>query len=202
MIAIVDYGLGNLKSVQNALKFLGAENRIISNPPELKNADAIILPGVGAFGDAINGLKKFWNPLIKALNSGMPFLGICLGLQVLFEESEESPSIKGLAYLKGNVSKLRTNLKLPQIGWNQVKIEKNSRLFKNIPDNSYFYFANSYVAEPLEKKLIVATCNYGVEFPAIICKENIFATQFHPEKSGEVGLQILRNFLEISGEIK
>ncbi len=202
MISIIDYGLGNLMSVQNALRFLGAESRIISKPAELRDADAIILPGVGAFGDGAKGLEKFRKPLIKSLNSGTPFLGICLGMQLLFEESEESPGVKGLSYFTGSVSKLKTNFKLPQIGWNQIQTSESSKLFKNIPNNSYVYFVHSFAPAPLNNEIISATCNYGPEFTAAIERGNIFATQFHPEKSGAVGLQILRNFLVISGEIR
>ena len=202
MIAIIDYGLGNLKSVQNALNFLGAESIFVKSPSQLGGADVIILPGVGAFGDGMRGLKKFKKPLISALNSGVPFLGICLGFQLLFEESEESGEVKGLSYFSGRVKKLNTNLKLPQIGWNQLKINSNSRLFKNIPLNSYVYFVHSFAPIPSNSEIISATCNYGADFAAAIEQKNIFATQFHPEKSGEIGLKILRNFLELTGAIK
>ena len=190
MIALIDYGVGNLYSVEKALNFVGGDVKVTNSAKDLQRAEKIILPGVGAFGDCMKNLeeevakKKF-------------FLGICVGLQILFEESEESPNVKGLGIFKGKVKKISAgNLKIPHMGWNSVEI-KNSKIFSSVKNNSYFYFVHSYHAVPFEKNLIVATTDYGEKITAAVEFENIFATQFHPEKSGDVGLQVLRNFVEL-----
>jgi len=193
MITIIDYGAGNLRSVKNALASLGAEYEVVTEP---KFADAVIFPGVGSFDEVMKGLEKFKKPLLDYLNSGKPFLGICIGLQALFEGSEEG-SLPGLGFFKGRAEKLNAK-KLPQIGWNLLNFDKNCKLFKNIPENPYVYFVNSFAV--LENENSSATCDYGTEFTAAVCKGNVFATQFHPEKSGAIGLQMLKNFLEVVNE--
>ena len=198
MIAIIDYGAGNLQSVKKALDFIGAENIITDDPERIKSADKVLLPGVGSFGDAMNSMHK--SGLVETVKecalSGKPFLGICLGLQLLFEESEESPGVKGLGILKGKIKKFSSDmgLKIPHIGWNSLNIKQNDTIFKGIPENSYVYFVHSYYLHAEDENDIATVTNYGIDFHSAVGKNNIFATQFHPEKSGDVGLQILRNF--------
>lgn len=198
MIAIIDYGAGNLQSVKKAFDFIGAESVITDNPEVINACDRILLPGVGSFGDAMDSMHK--SGLIETVKqnalSGKPFLGICLGLQLLFEESEESPGVKGLGIFKGKIKKFSSDmgLKIPHIGWNSLEIKQNDTLFKNIPENSYVYFVHSYYLHAEDENDIATVTNYGIDFHSAVGKNNIFATQFHPEKSGDVGLQILRNF--------
>ena len=189
MIAIIDYGAGNANSVKNALDYLGKASVITSNPEKILKADKLIFPGVGAFGDAIKELKKrkLGSAIKKFIASKKPFLGICIGLQVLFEESEESPGVKGLEIFKGKVVKF-TKGKIPQIGWNKIK----SRAI----GNGYAYFVNSYYAAPEDKKIIESASDYYGKFAAALKKDNVFATQFHLEKSGKFGLEILRKWLD------
>lgn len=199
MIVVIDYGAGNLKSVTKALDALGVKNRVSSKAIDIEKADKIILPGVGNFGDMMKSLKKkkLIEPLKKAIKSNKPYLGICLGLQALFESSEESPGVKGLGILKGKVKRFKSNtLKIPQIGWNSINIIKKSKLLNNIKDESYVYFVHSYYVVPKDKSIILTATEYGDTFVSSICKGNICATQFHPEKSGEIGIQILKNFVE------
>jgi len=200
MITIVDYGMGNLRSVSKALEHLGAKVRISSRPGEIEDAEKIILPGVGAFGDAAEGLRSqsLLAPLRSHITSGRPFLGICLGLQLLFESSEETPGIKGISVLKGAVRRFRSkDVKVPHMGWNQVKIRNSHPILTGIPENSYFYFVHSFYAVPEETAVIAAACQYGSEeFTAIVGSNNVVATQFHPEKSQRAGLQLLKNFVE------
>lgn len=198
MIAIIDYDAGNLKSVEKALKFIGEETIITRDRKEIFKADKVILPGVGAFG---NSMEKMWKynlvDTMKELTAKKtPFLGICLGLQLLFESSEESPDVQGLSILEGDIIKIpgAEGLKIPHIGWNSLNIQKDARLFQNIEDNSYVYFVHSYYLKAKNKDEVVATTDYGTLIDASVEKDNIFACQFHPEKSGEVGLQILKNF--------
>lgn len=194
-VAIVNYRMGNIKSVYNALKYLGAKPVFAKTPSEVKG-DKIIIPGVGAFGKGINNLKPFIPKIKEILTSNTPLLGICLGLEMFFENSEESPEIKGLELMRGKVTRIRTKLKLPHIGWNSLEIKKKScPLFQNI-DNGYAYFVHSYHALP-EEDVVAATTNYGCKITASVWKKNVFGTQFHPEKSGALGLQILKNFLEL-----
>ena len=201
MIAIIDYNDGNLKSVEKALHFLGEDCVITRNFHEIKTADKVILPGVGAFGDAMEQLKKY--ELDKVIHQvtaeNKPFLGICLGLQLLFEESEESPGVEGLGILKGKIKRIpdEDGLKVPHIGWNSLHLEHNGRLFQNIPENSYVYFVHSYYLEAQDPEIVKASAEYGVHIHASVEKGNVFACQFHPEKSSETGLQILKNFAEI-----
>lgn len=194
-VSIVDYGMGNIRSVSNAVKILGAEARVSSSPDDL-DAKKIIIPGVGAFGDAMKNLDPFLPNILEALESNIPILGICLGMQVFFENSEESPKTEGFSILKGRVTKIKTELNLPHIGWNSLDIKKDfCPLFRNLR-GGYVYFAHSYYVRP-KKDIVVATSEYGTEITASIWKENIFGTQFHPEKSGKLGLKILQNFLEL-----
>lgn len=198
MIAIIDYGAGNLQSVKKALSFIGAEN-VITDDPEIINAcDKILLPGVGSFGDSMNSMKE--KNLVETIKqnalSGKAFLGICLGLQLLFEESEESPGVQGLGIFKGKIKKFPQNmgLKIPHIGWNSLEIKQKDTIFKGVPENTYVYFVHSYYLEAEDLIDVAAVTNYGIDFHSAVGKGNIFATQFHPEKSGDVGLAILRNF--------
>lgn len=198
MIAIIDYGAGNLQSVKKALDFIGAESVITDDPEAINSCDKILLPGVGSFGDAMASMraKNLVETVKQNALSGKAFLGICLGLQLLFEESEESPGVKGLGIFKGKIRKFPADmgLKIPHIGWNSLEIKQNDTIFKGIPENSYVYFVHSYYLEAEEPDTVATVTNYGIDFHSAVGRNNIFATQFHPEKSGDVGLQILRNF--------
>jgi imidazole glycerol phosphate synthase glutamine amidotransferase subunit len=196
-ISIVDYGAGNLPSVERALTGLGADCERATLPEQVAAARAIVLPGVGHFAAFVAGLEKkgLDPPLRAACNSGVPMLGICLGLQAMFASSEEAPGAPGLNFIPGEVRALPKNVKSPHIGWNQVERLRSSRLLKGIAEDAYFYFAHSYAA-PAAGTQTVAVCNHGVAFAAVIERENLMAVQFHPEKSGEAGAQVLRNFLE------
>jgi len=199
MIAVIDYGAGNLKSITNALDFLRVEYKVTDKPEYIKKADKIIFPGVGAFGDCIKALVK--KGLFKSLKREIgkkPYLGICMGLEVLFEKSEESPGVKGLSIFKGKCRKFKSkNLKIPQIGWNSVEIvNKKSSLFKKVDDGSYFYFVHSYYVDAVDKKVILTKTNYGIDFVSSVERGNIFGVQFHPERSGEIGIRILENFVK------
>ena len=199
MIVIVDYGMGNLRSVSKALEHLGGKIKISSVPKEIEKADKLVLPGVGAFGDAMRELRvlKLPGPIRQHIARKKPFLGICLGLQLLFETSEESPEAEGLGTFPGKVLRFQSRgVKVPHMGWNQIHIEQKHPLLKGIPDESFFYFVHSYYALPAEPKLVAASCRYGDEdFAAVLGAENLFAAQFHPEKSQDAGLKILKNFL-------
>lgn len=206
MIAVVDYGMGNLRSVQKALEKAGYSALVTSSPQQIADARSLVLPGVGAFKDCIHNLKilNLVEPLIESINKGKPFLGICLGLQILFTESEEFGKSLGLNLVKGMVLRLsgegnaaRTRLKVPHMGWNSISIKKDLPLFSGIEDGSFFYFVHSYYVVPDDKDTIATTTRYGIEFASCIQRENIFACQFHPEKSQQVGLQLLKNFGKI-----
>lgn len=205
MIAIIDYGAGNLHSVKNALDFIGASSIITDDIKVIKAADGIILPGVGSFGDAIDSMQK--NGLTDTVKSqaagGKPFLGICLGLQLLFESSDESPGVEGLGILKGTINKIPKNsgLKVPHMGWNSIDIKQPNGIFENIEQDAYVYFVHSYYLKVANIGDVAATTNYGVEIDAAVQVDKLIATQFHPEKSGETGLKILRNFCKMSGEV-
>ena len=192
MIAILDYGMGNIQSVYNAFKFIGAEVEI-RKLDNFKDSDALVLPGVGAFKDTSELLNPYKKQIRNYLSSGKPFLGICIGLQYLFEESFENGRWEGLGFFKGKIKKLPAK-KLPQIGWNQIDIKKEILLLRGIKNGSYAYYVNSYAADNEEAN---ATSNYGEDFTAVISRDNVFATQFHPEKSGKIGLRILNNFVEV-----
>ena len=201
MIGIIDYDAGNLRSVEKALQYLGKETIVTRDPEQIRKADKVILPGVGAFGDAMKKLQEYHlDTLIREIAvSGKPLLGICLGLQLLFEESEESPGVKGLGVLEGKIRRIPEGegLKVPHIGWNSLHLEHNGRLFRNIPENSYVYFVHSYYLEAKAPEIVKASTEYGVHIHASVEKNNLFACQFHPEKSSETGLQILKNFAEM-----
>ena len=199
MIVLIDYGVGNLYSVEKAVAYVGGDVKISSSAENIVRAEKIILPGVGAFGDCMKNLEATGLiPTIKAeISSGKPILGICVGMQILFAGSEESPCVDGLKIFGGQVKKIRAGeLKIPHMGWNSIKFG-GSKLFAGLSGEPYFYFVHSYHAAPDDKKIIAATTTYGEEVTAAIEFENIFATQFHPEKSGDVGLHVLKNFVEL-----
>ncbi|MEE1087311.1 MAG: imidazole glycerol phosphate synthase subunit HisH [Schaedlerella sp.] len=202
MIAIIDYDAGNIKSVEKALVALGQEIKITSDPEEILGADKVILPGVGAFGDAMENLnRRNLVPVIKkVVEKGIPFLGICLGLQLLFERSDETPGVEGLGILKGEILRIPSSegLKIPHMGWNSLHFENNGRLFKGLPEQSYVYFVHSYYLKAKEEEIVKASTEYGTHIHASVEKDNVFACQFHPEKSGDVGLHILKNFVELN----
>ena len=196
-IVIIDYGMGNLHSVNKALKAVGAEVEVTSEAAAIASADKIILPGVGAFGDCMANLEKYGLvPVIQeVLASGKPFLGICLGLQLLFEGSEEAPGVKGLGYFKGQVERIKTGLKVPHMGWNSLRLKTPSPLLSKA-DGEYVYFVHSFQAVPEDASIITAVCDYGTEVTAAVGKGSVQAVQFHPEKSSKVGLGILQAFKE------
>lgn len=200
MIAIIDYGAGNLQSVKKALDYLGEPNLITAKSSEIEAADALILPGVGSFGDAMQSLTDsgLLETVRAAALSDTPFLGICLGLQLLFPESEESKGVKGLGVLPGKIIKFPGDmgLKIPQIGWNSINIREGCKLYAGVPQNAYVYFVHSYYLQAADPEVVAAKAEYGVTFHASVVDEahRLYATQFHPEKSGAVGLRILRNF--------
>lgn len=202
MIAIIDYGAGNIQSVYKALKFIGADCKVTSDKDEILNADGAILPGVGSFGDAMDTMTKrgIKDTIIEYTKSGKPFLGICLGLQLLFPESEETPGVKGLDIFKGTITKIpnqNRTLKIPHMGWNNISIKQKNGIFKDIEGEPYVYFVHSFYLKAQDKDIVAATTQYGVEIDAAVQKGNLIATQFHPEKSGEVGLKMLKNFVEM-----
>lgn len=204
MISIIDYGAGNLLSVKNALDHIGCECKVVTEKQELFDSDAAILPGVGSFGNAMESMQdaKLVEPILSFIESGKPFLGICLGLQLLFQSSEESPNVKGLGVLKGEILKIPNEdgtLKIPHIGWNSLSIKNHDGIFSNMQDSPYVYFVHSYYLKAHED-IVTSTADYGVEIHASIQKGNVFATQFHPEKSGDIGIQMLKNFVERIGK--
>ncbi len=196
MIGIVDYGMGNLESVRKAFAAVGFSTTWIRQPGDLVDCDRVVLPGVGAFGRAIDTLRQLEliDPLREALDEGRPFLGICLGLQLLFEESAEHGSHTGLAWVTGRVRRLPDTVRVPHIGWNAVQQPRTSRLFDGIPDRTYFYFVQSYYVEAGDPDLVIGTTEHGLRFAAAIERDNLFGVQFHPEKSQQAGLQLLANF--------
>ncbi len=199
MIVLIDYGVGNLYSVEKAAAFVGGDVKISSSAEDIVRAEKIILPGVGAFGDCMKNLEATGLiPTIKReISSGKPILGICVGMQILFASSEESPCVDGLKIFGGQVRKIRAgDLKIPHMGWNSIKF-RDSKLFAGFSGESYFYFVHSYHAAPDDRNIIAATTTYGETVTAAIEFENIFATQFHPEKSGDVGLRVLKNFVDL-----
>jgi glutamine amidotransferase len=200
MIAIIDYGMGNLQSVQKAFTQLGAAAEIISDAKKINDASHVVLPGVGAFCDAINGLEQagFIESLIKSIQAGKPFLGICLGLQMLFTESNEGGRYFGLNIIPGKVDRFLDTVKVPQIGWNQIKQTKpENPLLTGVPNNAYVYFVHSYYVIPDNQNVVATTTEYEITFTSMIWKDNLFATQFHPEKSQKIGLRILANFAKL-----
>lgn len=201
MIAIIDYDAGNIKSVEKAFEKLGADIVITKDPEVILRAEKVILPGVGAFGDAMANLHKYnLVPVIEeVVKKGTPFLGICLGLQLLFERSDETPGVEGLGILKGEILRIPEcgDLKIPHMGWNSLHLQNQGRLFKGLAEESYVYFVHSYYLKAEEEEIVKATAEYGVTIHASVEKDNVFACQFHPEKSSDVGLQILKNFVEL-----
>mgnify|MGYP004550003525 FL=1 len=206
MIAIIDYDAGNIKSVEKALNFLGEEVRITRDREEILSADGVILPGVGAFGDAMEKLHQYGlvDVIREVVDRKIPFLGICLGLQLMFESSEETPGVSGLHLLDGKIRRIPSapGLKIPHIGWNDLSFPNEGRLFQGIEEHSYVYFVHSYYLEAADPSIVTATTEYGTQIHASVEKGNIFACQFHPEKSSQVGLRILQNFVEITHEFR
>lgn len=201
MIAVVDYNAGNLGSVKKALDYIGAQSVITSSAREIERADGVIFPGVGSFGEAVASLRNacLFSAVKEAAGGKKPFLGICLGLQMLFAHSDESPQADGLGVLEGEIRKIPsdTGLKVPHMGWNSIRILKRDGIFRDIPEDSYVYFVHSYYLQARNSWQVAARTEYGVSIDAAVSDGLLFATQFHPEKSGEVGLQILRNFNEL-----
>lgn len=206
MVAIIDYDAGNIKSVQKAIEYLGEEVIITREPEVILNASRVILPGVGAFGDAMEKLHKYnlVDVIKEVVKREIPFLGICLGLQLLFETSDETPGVQGLGILKGKIKRIPEHgeLKIPHIGWNSLAFPNRGRLYEGISEESYVYFVHSYYLDAEDKGIVVATTEYGTTIHASVEQGNVFACQFHPEKSSSVGLKILDNFLKISKEDK
>ena len=201
MIAIIDYGAGNLYSVKNALTSLGVDARITGNAEEILAADKLILPGVGAFGDAMAALERagLCVPITSSISAGKPFLGICLGMQLLFSQSEESPGISGLGIFQGDFRRIPKvgDLKIPHIGWNSLTLSENSKIFRNLGEHPYVYFVHSYYLEPQNPSDVSAWVEYGTRFAVAAERDNVFCVQFHPEKSGDTGLKILENFVNL-----
>lgn len=203
MIAIVDYGMGNLASVRKACAFLGVRASVTSDPARLTRAKGLIFPGVGAFGAAMQELKKrrLLAPIVGSVREGTPFLGLCLGLQLLFESSEEAPGVKGLGILPGRVRRLsrRKGLKVPHMGWNRIRKVADSPLLRGVPDGSFMYFVHSFCAVPADPRVVSAETEYGEKFASVLWNgERLWATQFHPEKSQKWGLKVLENFLKVN----
>lgn len=202
MIAMIDYDAGNIKSVEKAMLSLGEEVVITRDANTILSADGVILPGVGAFGDAMEKLRAYGlvEVIRKCVEKGIPFLGICLGLQLLFESSEESPGVEGLHILDGKILRIpdAEGLKIPHIGWNDLSFPNKGKLFQGLPENSYVYFVHSYYLKAADDGIVTATTEYGTHIHASVEKDNVYACQFHPEKSSDVGLQILKNFIEIT----
>lgn len=196
MIAIVDYGMGNLRSVEKGFQKVGIDAKVTSDPQVIDDARAVVLPGVGAFRDCIRNLTdlSLTDTVIRSIQKGKPYLGICLGLQVLFSESEEFGTCKGLDVFRGKVIRFGTGMKVPHMGWNTVNLAKRPPIFGRIDDNSYFYFVHSFYVMPEDKEIVSGTTDYNGSFTSMIWKDNVFATQFHPEKSQELGLNILKGF--------
>lgn len=201
MVAIIDYDAGNVKSVEKAVAVLGKEAVVTRNPEEILSAEHVILPGVGAFGDAMKKLNQYGlaDTIRKVIEKKTPFLGICLGLQLLFKSSEESPGVDGLGILPGKIVRIpeKDDLKIPHIGWNSLCYPNQGRLFQGVPEQSYVYFVHSYYLQADEPEIVTAVTEYGALIHASVEKDNIFACQFHPEKSSEVGMTILNNFLDM-----
>lgn len=201
MIAIIDYDAGNIKSVEKAFQYLGEETVLSRDRDEILTADKVVLPGVGSFGDAMQKLKDYnlVNTIYDVVDKNIPFFGICLGLQLLFENSDETPGVGGLGILPGEIKKIpdREGFKIPHIGWNSLELLHNGRLFKGIDEQSYVYFVHSYYLKARDEQIVKAKTDYVVNIHASVERDNVFACQFHPEKSGDVGLKILENFAKI-----
>jgi glutamine amidotransferase len=210
MIAIIDSGIANLRSVQKGFERIGADAKVVEDPRVLRDAAGIVLPGVGAFADGISKLRDggFVEPLLRAIEAGKPVLGICLGLHFLFSESEEFGHHTGLNVIKGRVVRFKDaatgaicespRLKIPHMGWNRIRVERQAPIFKGIPDGAFFYFVHSYYVQPEDEGVIAATTEYGLRFTSVLWRDNLFACQFHPEKSQALGLQLLKNFASLT----
>lgn len=201
MIAIIDYDAGNIKSVEKALISLGQDVQVTGDKDVILSADKVILPGVGAFGDAMATIRErgLESVIKKVAESNIPFLGICLGLQLLFERSDEAPGVEGLGILKGEILKIpeKAGMKIPHMGWNSLHFENEGRLFRGISEGAYVYFVHSYYLKAKDEQIVTASAEYCTHIHASVEKDNVFACQFHPEKSGDIGLSILRNFVEL-----
>ena len=205
MIAVIDYGMGNLRSVEKALEAAGGKVRVVSGRSGIEGCGKLVFPGVGSFGDAIKELKsrRLIEPIKEAIKSGKPFLGLCLGLQLLFEKSEEAPGVKGLGVLAGEVKRFRPGaLKVPHMGWNNIaysveRIADSKKILAGVPDGSYMYFVHSYYVKPEDKGSVLTTTDYGIKFVSGVAADNVYGLQFHPEKSQAVGLKILKNFVRL-----
>ena len=201
MIAIIDYDAGNIRSVEKAMLYLGQETAVTRDRDVILGADKVILPGVGSFGDAMGKIRQYGleGVIHEVAEKQMPFLGICLGLQRLFERSDESPGVSGLGILEGEVLRIpeRPELKIPHMGWNSLTFPRRGRLFSGVPEEPYVYFVHSYYLKAADEGIVTASADYGAHIHASVEKGNVFACQFHPEKSGDVGLQILKNFVEL-----
>lgn len=201
VIAILDYDAGNIKSVEKAVQLLGQDVAVTRDEETILEADKVILPGVGAFGDAMGKIHQYglYEVIHEIVDRGTPFLGICLGLQLLFEESEESPGAEGLGILKGKILRIPESpgLKIPHMGWNSLELRNNGRLFEGLPQESYVYFVHSYYLKAADEGIVTAVTEYGTQIHASVEQGNVFACQFHPEKSSDTGIRILRNFISI-----
>ena len=206
MIAILDYDAGNIKSVEKALEYLGEEARITKDKDQILESERVILPGVGSFGDAMKRLRDSGldRVIYDVVDKGIPFLGICLGLQMLYESSDEAPGVMGLGLLKGTINRIpeRPGLKIPHMGWNSLDVRENAALFRGIEGNPYVYFVHSYYLKAADEKEVAATTFYSTLIHASVEKDNIYACQFHPEKSSRVGLKILENFIRLSSPLQ
>ena len=196
MITIIDYKSGNLKSISNGFKKIGVDYQITDDKEVISGSDYLVLPGVGAFGSAMENLKVFEDVIYEHVNDNKPFLGICLGQQVLMSSSEESPGVNGLDLFKGHAELLKGDVKIPHMGWNRLNVVNNSPILEGI-DGEYFYFVHSYHVVPDDESIIAGTCEYGGDIVASLSQDNLFSTQFHPEKSGKAGLKILKNFTNL-----
>jgi glutamine amidotransferase len=196
-VAVVNYGVGNLRSIRKGLKKSGANVTVTHSPQQLRNSDAIVLPGVGAFAPAVKNMAPIADVVAEAMKDGTPILGVCLGLQLLFTRSSEGESVKGLDFIAGEVVKLPETVKTPQMGWNTLKIVQSHPFLEGVKDGSYVYFVHSYYPQPTDPQVVVTTTDYGVTFPSMVAKKNLLATQFHPEKSSKTGLTMLQNFVRI-----
>lgn len=199
MIAIIDYGMGNLRSVQKGFERVGFEAEVVSSPDAVSGATGLVLPGVGAFGDAMDNLRgvEFVDSIVKSVSAGVPFLGICLGLQLLFSQSEELGAHQGLDILPGRVTRFPAGQRVPQIGWNQIHMRRESPLLDGVPDGAFFYFVHSFYVQAERGEDVVAETDYGIDYCSIVGKNNVFGVQFHPEKSQDAGLRLLKNFAQI-----
>ena len=193
----MNYGVGNLRSIRKGLEKSGVQVKVTHNSTDLRGADAIVLPGVGAFAPAVKNMEPIADVVAEKMNDGTPILGVCLGLQLLFTRSSEGGSIKGLDFISGEVVKLPESVKTPQMGWNTINFTKSHPLLDGVKDHSYVYFVHSYYPQPTDPDVVVATTEYGVSFASMVAKKNLFATQFHPEKSSKTGLMMLKNFVRI-----